>query len=32
MKDTTELAVGVSSAGLEFDRGGRRYLFGVGWV
>ena len=26
MKDATELAVGVSSAGFEFDRGRRRYL------
>jgi hypothetical protein len=26
MKDATELAVRVSAAGFEFDRGGRRHL------
>ena len=26
MKDATELAVGISPAGFEFDRGRRRYL------
>lgn len=32
VKDATELTVGVSSAGFEFDRGRRRHLLGVGGV
>ena len=32
MKDATELAVGVTSAGFEFDRGRCRYLFCIGRV